>query len=261
MPKIKFIRSFWGNLNNFNQRHRIEINNASKNKDLNEMVYVWGDKNSNYIKSLGFEVTKMSDNETEYGSDFLYDSDVYMIHKLVAIKKGLSQFNKVIFLDWDCNQIKKIDSLFFKLIERQDLGIQMPLYSYPKKYKEIIFKEWKEIPDKEREYVTKQDEYLKKHHYVLNNDFITPNAGFIYCSDSKIIDEILLVNNEFDIKIATEEMAFTEYTKKRCIDLKDYILRYEPLVCDAKYDSHFNQKELNEYISKFIKKDLYFIHE
>ncbi len=261
MPEIKFIRSFWGNLNNFNQRHRIEINNASKNKDLNEMVYVWGNKNCDYIKSLGFEVTKMSDNETEFGSDFLYDSDVYMIHKLEAIKKGLSQFNKVIFLDWDCNQIKKIDSSFFKLIERQDLGIQMPLYSYPKKYKEIIFKEWKDIPDKEREYVTKQDKYLKKHHYVLNNDFITPNAGFIYCSDSKIIDEILLVNNEFDIKIATEEMAFTEYTKKRCIDLKDYIIRYEPLVCNAKYESHFNQKELNVYISKFIKKDLYFIHE
>ena len=261
METSKFIRAFWGNLDNFNQRHKIEINNTSKNKDLSEMVYVWGDKNCNYIKSLGFEVTKMSDKETEFGFDFLYDSDVYMIHKLEAIKKGIDQFGSVIFLDWDCNQIKKIDSLFFEMIEQQDLGIQMPLYSYPKNYKEIIFKEWKEIPDKEREYVTKQDEFLKKHHYVLNDNFITPNAGFIYCSDSKIIDDILLVNKEFDIKIATEEMAFTEYSKKKCNTLKDYIVRYEPLVCNAKYESHFNQKELNTYISTFIKKDLYFIHE
>jgi hypothetical protein len=258
---MKFIRAFWGDLNNFNQRHRKEIINASGNKDLSEVVYVCGDKNCDYIKSLGFEVVKMSDNETEFGSDFLYDCDVYMIHKLEAIRKGIDQFNEVIFLDWDCNQIKRIDSLFFEMIEQQDLGIQMPLYSYPKNYKELVFSEWQDIPDKERAYVTKQDEYLKKHHYVLNDDLITPNAGFIYCSDAKIIDEILLLNEEFDIKIATEEMAFVEYTKKRCKDLKDYIIRYEPLVCNAKYDSHFNQRILNDYISKFIKKDLYFIHE
>ena len=58
---MKFIRSFWGYLNNFNQRHKKEIIEASKNKSLHEVVFVWGTENYNFIKSLGFECILISD--------------------------------------------------------------------------------------------------------------------------------------------------------------------------------------------------------
>jgi len=63
------------------------------------------------------------------------------------------------------------------------------------------------------------------------------------------------------IMIASEEMSFVEYSKMFCENLEDYIKRFEPLVCNAKYETHFNQKDLNRYITQIVKKDLYFIHE
>lgn len=232
----------------------------SKKTKLNEMVFVWGKSNYEFIKSLGFDCTLVSVNSTEYGDDYLYDSDKYMIHKLVAIKLGIEIFNRIIFLDWDCHQLKQIDSNFYKLIDERDGDIQMPMYIYPKNYSEIVLNEWKDIPLKEKEYVLKQQHYLEKYNYDWKNSYVTPNAGFIYCSNSKIIDELVSINETQKIGIASEEMSFVEYTKKYCNSLEDYINKYEPYVCSAKTNNHFNQLELNNYISQFMKKDLYFQH-
>lgn len=257
---MKFIRAFWGDLNNFNQRHRNEIINISKNTKLNEMVFVWGNMNYEFIKSLGFDCTLMSNEPTEYGEDYLYDSDKYMIHKLVSIKIGIELFNQVTFLDWDCHQLKPIDNKFYSLINERDGDIQMPLYIYPKNYSQIVLNEWKDIPPKEKEYVLKQQHYLEKYNYNWGDSFVTPNAGFIYCSNGNIIDELITINETQKIGIASEEMSFVEYTKKYCNKLDDYINRYEPFVCSAKTNEHFNQSELNNLISQFMKKDLYFQH-
>jgi hypothetical protein len=259
---MKFIRAFWGDLSNFNERHKHEIIEVSKNKNLNEMVYVWGVENNKFIKSLGYETILMSDNPTEYGDHYLYNSSTYMIHKLEAIKMGIKMFEEVIFLDWDCKQLKPIDKDFFYLLKLQDQEIQMPLYLYPKNYSDIILNEWGELLDSERKkYVLKQQIFLQKHHYEWGDSFVTPNAGFIYCSNASIINDLISISYEHEIGIATEEMAFVEYTKKFVSTLEEYVYRFEPLVCDAKYETHFNQKDLNKFISKLIKKNLYFIHE
>jgi hypothetical protein len=258
---MRFIRSFWGDLDNFNQRHKNEIIHVSKKSKLNEVVFVWGLVNYEFIKSLGFECILMSKMATEYGEDYLYDSDKYMLHKLVSIKLGIELFDKVIFLDWDCHQLKPIDNTFYDLINERDGNIQMPLYTYPKNYSQIVLNEWKDIPSKEKEYVLKQQHYLEKYNYSWENSFVTPNAGFIYCSDSNVIDELILINETQKIGIASEEMSFVEYTKMFCTNLEDYIKRFEPLVCNGKFETHFNQKDLNKFITQIIKKDLYFIHE
>lgn len=257
---MRFIRAFWGNLNNFNQRHKNEILDASKINDLNEVVFVWGLENYNFIKSLGFNCELVSQNPTEYGRDYLYDSNQYMLHKLVAIKLGTDLFGEVVFIDWDCLQLKQIDNNFYTQIEKRDSKIQMPLYVYPKNYSEIVFSEWKDIPSKEKEYVIKQQLYLEKYNYDWEGSYVTPNAGFIYCSDARVMDELIDINNMLEIGIASEEMSFVEYTKKYCNSIVDYINRFEPFVCNAKTNEHFNQIDLNEFISQLMKKDLYFQH-
>ena len=224
------------------------------------MVFVWGLDNYQFIKSLGFNCTLMSNNSTEFGEDYLYDSDKYMIHKLVAIKCGIDLFNQIIFLDWDCNQLKPIDNEFYKLLGERNTDIQMPLYVYPKNYSKIVLDDWNDIPPKEKEYVLKQQHYLEKYNYDWKSSYVTPNAGFIYCSNGEIIDELIEINETQQIGIASEEMSFVEYTKKYCNNLEDYINIYEPYVCNAKTNNHFNQLELNNYISQFMKKDLYFQH-
>ena len=260
MHKVKFIRSYWGDLENFFRRHKDEIIDVSKKTKLNETVYVWGTYNYNFIKSLGFDCVLMSDKSTEYGNDYFYHSGKYMLHKLYAIKKGVQDYGEVIFLDWDCEQIKDIDDGFYELLYEQNKAIQMPLYVYPKNYDEIIFEKWTNMPLKEKNYIMKQKEHLEKHNFDWIDNFVTPNAGFIYCSDEKVMDSLINLNDILKIGIASEEMTFLEYAKENVKDLLGYITNYEPLVCNGKREDHFNQKELNDYISQLIKKDLYFIH-
>ena len=260
MNSLTFIRAFWGDLDNFNQRHRYEIIESANNKNLNEVVFVWGADNYKFIQSLGFNCKLISPESTQYGNDYLYDSDKYMIHKLIAIKMGVKLFGEVVFLDWDCKQLKPIDNRFYELIKESDSEIQMPLYVYPNNYSKIVLDSWKDIPLKEKEYVLKQQHYLEKYNYDWNNSFVTPNAGFVFCSNSDIMDELIHINETQKIGIASEEMAMVEYSKRNCKSVTDYIKRYEPIVCNAKLDDHFNQRELNELISTITKKDLYFQH-
>ena len=79
----------------------------------------------------------------EYLMDYLNNSDTYMLHKLMAIRKGIELYKKVIFLDWDCLQLKIIDQKFYSLLNERDLQIQMPLYIYPPNYCDILFTNWK----------------------------------------------------------------------------------------------------------------------
>ena len=48
-----------------------------------------------------------------------------------------------------------------------------------------------------------------------------------------------------------------EWAKKNNKSLNDWIIQYEPIVCNAKYISHFNQKAYYDYCERFINKKLY----
>lgn len=257
---MKFIRAYWGDLDNFFRRHKDEIINISKVSKLNEVVYVWGLSNYNFIKSLGFECVLMSEKSTEYGNDYFFHSDKYMLHKLYAIKRGVQEYNEVIFLDWDCLQIKEIDVNFYKQLYKQNNDIQMPLYIFPKNFVDIIFNQWTNMPLKEKNYIQKQSSFIEKYHFDWGENYVTPNAGFVYCSNESIIDELINLNETLKIGIASEEMTFLHYTKNIVENLVGYIENYEPIVCNGKKEDHFNQKELNQYILQLIEKDIYFIH-
>ena len=258
---MRFIRAYWGNLDAFDGRHRKEIQNIASSTKLNDYIYVWGKDNFEFITSLGLEAQLVNELPTEYGTDYLYDSHTYMFHKLEAVRKGCLQFGSVIFLDWDTIQLKDIDNNFYELLRVQDSKIQMPLYTYPKNYKQIVLNQWRGIPPKEKEYIDKQITGLVNHHYSWDDNWVTPNAGFIYCTDATVIDELYRLCTVYEIQIASEEMSMVEYSKQYCDSVNEYIERFEPLVCDAKDFSHFNQTDLNRLIESKIQKDLYFLHK
>jgi len=258
---MRFIRAFWGNLDYDNGKYRNEILNIAETSNLNDYVYVWGEENYKFIKLLGFDAELVNKNSTEFGDDFLKNSDTFFFHKLDAVKRGCDRFDSVVFLDWDTRQLKGIDNLFFDLLYKQDEYVQMPLYVYPKNYIELVLNEWKEIPPKVIKYLYKQVRGLQKHHYSWNDSWVTPNAGFIYCKDSSVIENLFLICKEYNINVASEEMSMVEYSKKYCPSIEQYVKRFEPIVCSAKNNSHFNQSELNREIDLHITKNLYFIHD
>lgn len=258
---MRFIRAFWGNLDYDDGKYRKEIQNIASTSKLSDYIYVWGDENYKFITSLGFKAELITKDSTEFGEDFLDNSDTFFLHKLDAVKRGCEKFGSVIFLDWDTRQLKPIDEKFFNLLYKQDNCVQMPLYVYPKNYIELVLSEWKDIPSKVEKYLYKQVKGLQKHHFSWNDSWVTPNAGFIYCSDSKVIDKLLLLCQKHNINIASEEMSMVEYSKKYCTNVEQYIKRFEPIVCSAKDNLHFNQSDLNREIDLHIDKNLYFIHD
>lgn len=257
--KPRFIRAFWGDLDHHDGRHRKEIENTSKGERLNELVYVWGKENEKFIKSFGFETKLISESPYEYGSKYFEESDTFFKHKLMAIKYGVeSNRAGAIFLDWDMVQQKPIDLNFYLKLHNKFL---VPIYSFPINYKDIVLNEWKDISETDRNYVIKHHEVLDKYHWVFNNNYVVPNTSFVFCRDVRIIDEVIRINDEEEIDIISDETPFMWYFLKKDISLEQYIQQHEPLVSDAKFETHFNQKSLNRYISQFIEKDLYFIHE
>jgi hypothetical protein len=250
---LRFIRAYWGDLSAFGGRHSDEILNIRNTSKLDDYVYVWGQSNYNYIKSLGFECEYMG--EFEY--DYLNNSDIYMLPKLWAIQSGVLQFKEVVFLDWDCLQERELDDNFYQLLRSRD-SIQMPLYVYPINYKEQVYSQWLDIPIKEKQYIEKQYEGLTKFHYKWQDSFVTPNAGFIYCSSYDSINSLVgILKQNSDINIAIEEMGFLQYAKQHCNNIEEYSLRFEPLVASAKQDTHFTQRDLNKVLPN---KTIYFQH-
>lgn len=255
---IKIIRAFWGNLDHHDSINRKEIIKTSQGQDLNELVYVWGSENEEFIKSYGFDTKLVSESPFEYGSNIAEDSDTFYKHKLMAIKYGLETYEDgVIFLDWDVVPQKPVDTDFYSKLHNSFLA---PLYSFPPNYKELVLEEWKDISETDTKFIIKQQKILEKYHWTLGSDYIIPNTSFVFCNDVTIIDEIIRINDEEEIDIINDETPVMWYFLKKKISLDDYIKEHEPVVSDAKFDWHYNQKALNKYISQFINKDLYFIH-
>lgn len=250
---MRFIRAYWGNLDAFNGRHKDEIIATSKIEGFNSFVYVWGKENYEFIKAHGFNCKYVE----EFNVDYVDNSNIFMLPKLWAIRAAIQTFGEVVFLDWDCVQLKPVDDEFWNLL-RSRKPIQMPLYSYPIDYVDQVLFSWTDISNKEHTYILKQEIELKKYHYLWKDNYVTPNAGFIYCRSLSAIIELLEFITLRSIRIAIEEMGFVIFTKRFCTTLEEYAAIYEPLVCSGKTNDHFNQKQLNDFL--LPDKNLYFQH-
>jgi hypothetical protein len=103
--KIKIIRALWGD-------SLYILNEIPKTPIFeNELVFVWGKANYDFVKKLGYEALLISETKTQGET---YDSHLkHFGHKLQALKFADEMFGEYLFLDWDVTLVKQIDDEFY----------------------------------------------------------------------------------------------------------------------------------------------------
>jgi hypothetical protein len=243
---IKFIRCLWG-----------DFDEIIPEPILDEVVYVWGQENQDKLVSRGFECVLVSEEKIQYPNHL----DKFK-HKLDALKYGVNDFGRVIFLDWDVTMVKPIDDKFYTYFYGKEF--MMPTYSYPVEYMDMSDFYYDLIAN---EWVKSQIFDMNMFGWKMDNNIILPNAGFIYCDGIDVINKLINITDKWELKTLIEEFAAFIYSNS---SLDDYILNYEPTVIFGREEDHLfhfgpimklPQVPLHEKINGLIKKDIYFIHE
>lgn len=243
---IDFIRILWGGFN--------EIKSVSL---YNETVYVWGSENHKKLLDLGYKCVLMSDSETIHNNE-----NTKFLHKLIGLKEASLHHDKFIFMDWDVELDKELDSDFFKEFDNKEF--LMPTYSYPNEYLTLTDKL---LNDGARNWTNQQIVEMEKYGWREDDIIVLPNAGFIYCANPDIPDRLLEIALQNNLTTLIEEFAMYIYSQS---DFKSYILKYEPSVIFGRpSDTIFtigNIKRnteiiLHNKIESLIKKNVYFTHQ
>lgn len=243
---IDFIRILWGGFN--------EIKSVSL---YNETVYVWGSENHKKLLDLGYKCVLMSDSETIHNNE-----NTKFLHKLIGLKEASLHHDKFIFMDWDVELDKELDSDFFKEFDNKEF--LMPTYSYPNEYLTLTDKL---LDDGARNWTNQQIVEMEKYGWREDDIIVLPNAGFIYCANPDIPDRLLEIALQNNLTTLIEEFAMYIYSQS---DFKSYILKYEPSVIFGRpSDTIFtigNIKRnteiiLHNKIESLIKKNVYFTHQ
>jgi hypothetical protein len=108
---------------------------------------------------------------------------------------------------------------------------------------------------------------MDKHCWFYDDVYILPNAGFVYNNKKGFGDDLIKIVKDFNIETLIEEFAIQIYSN---MSLEDYVLNHESKVINGRpewYSVSVNgtninsPKRINDYVTKLIKKDIYFIHE
>lgn len=226
---IKFIRAVWGDM---------DLSIIPQTPQYNEVVYVWGIENKLQLDSLGYTTILCDRNKLNFKyTSFLYE----FIHKLIAIEKASKSFSKILFLDWDYNLYKNLDDDFFNYINTKTF--LAPVYEYS-----IDDSNYSYNDSESFEY--NKSESIKKYSWSKDENYIIPNAGFIYISDSIIATELLQIAKNQNLKTLIEEFAIQIWSN---CNLESYIENFHPKVCFGR-----NESNINTYVESIIEKDIYF---
>jgi len=237
--KSKIVRAFWGD---YSKR----VDEIPLTPLFDETVFVWGDKNYEYLTSLGYKCEKMSSDDMRH-----YSVDEMFFLKPLAWKKACEMFGSILFLDWDVYIVKPLDNDFWNDFDEKKFSA--PIYSYPKGIENEV---WAEVLKK----------YLNKYSWEWDQFLVLPNAGLVYLDGIDTANQIVNIIENDKLKGLTEEFAL--YKLANC-DLKTYLNLYEPKVINGRPDFHYFDigkfkgyfsKKLNKYTGTQVKKDIYLIH-
>ena len=243
---IDFIRILWGG---FNEIKSVPL--------YNETVYVWGSENHKKLLDLGYKCVLMSDSETIHNNE-----NTKFLHKLIGLKEASLHHDKFIFMDWDVELDKELDSDFFKEFDNKEF--LMPTYSYPNEYLTLTDKL---LNDGARNWTNQQIIEMEKYGWREDDIIVLPNAGFIYCANPDIPDRLLEIALQNNLTTLIEEFAMYIYSQS---DFKSYILKYEPSVIFGRpSDTIFTIGDikrnteiiLHNKIESLIKKNVYLTHQ
>jgi len=251
--KRAIIRALWGSFYGFDS----DITTPKPSKLLNEIksqsecelckteVYVFGTWNCNFLKSLKYNPVQIS----EKNSIWDMKTELYR-HKLEVLKCAMTDYDEIVYLDWDCIPQKTItDDIWGILGKKESLQANLQLY----KSKKCL---WRKVDQRK-----------------------TCNGGFIYIRDKNIPD--LLIKNWDGFKKFTDEQA--NKRRERNLELRereksliyndepslsmyvdsamgqwngseDYWNHYEPEICNLKTKSAYDKDRLSN-------KNVFFEHE
>lgn len=243
---MKIVRALWGN----NTQTLSEIPLQPLFPD--EIVFVWGVDNFDYLQRLGYNIIKVGLEET------YKDYNLRFYHKLEALILADELFEEYLFLDWDVEINKPIDDTFIKYL-KEGSSLQCPLYSdYSKNYVvESINKMRKNGISDPRfdKYVRGIEKHLKKYSWELENYFVLPNFSFFYSRNLNIGKKLMSICKENNISTNVEEFALYKYVN---CSLNYYIDNHSPVVL---YGNERLPNELKDYIDQRKVKDLYLKHD
>lgn len=254
---MKFIRILWGDYSKY-ENQILE----SKNDKLNEMIFVWGKDNFDKLTDIGYECTLISDDPYDYNiaDNHTFINYKSLIHKIIGIETALKIYDEIVFLDWDCRKTKDIDDRFFELIRNKNSEIQVPLYTYPILAFERLISDTTDITM--LKFFTKLKMYVEQYSFKYADNYIIPNTGFFYCSNVKIIENLLTLIAENDLETVPDEFSVFLFTKS--LGLDGYIEKIEPFVIDGKEHGYhwWNDMEADfmKYKNKTLNKEIYFKH-
>jgi len=251
--KVKIIRTYWGDT----QKLKREI--PPQPIYTNQIVFVWGEENNQFLKKRGFDTILMSDEiPNEYNS---YEGQFY--RKLLALDLSLKMFGEVILLDWDCYILRELDDNFYNYLKEKPT--QCPLYG---QYKNVKYSWVEATPPKnkdEEKWVDVCESKFIKYSWKLDSILVSPNFGFVYSRDIELGKKLIEISNNNKLDGCIEEHAMFIYAD---CSLEEYIEKYHPFfikgVCtDYKSDNFLStqsQKYFNSYIDDFIEFDTYLHH-
>jgi len=239
--KRNFIRALWGNVaQHRNGKIQKEILNTKESFPF--VIYTFGTENHKWLIDHGFTSRLVSDEAIKW------DLETMMYrHKLEVFKYALEDFDEIVFLDWDCCQVKPYYDVWETLNKKE--SFQANLFQY--RTKKCLWR------DKDPRKVT--------------------NGGFVYIRDKSIPDIIIklweelriwVLNKEKERRSRGLELRFREQSliyddepaMSKYIDLfcgewcgaDKYWNLFEPEVCNLSRKSVYDADKLNSKNNIFI---------
>lgn len=244
---IKVIRALWGD-------SKKVLEEVPEQPLYDEYVYVWGIDNYKLLVERGYQVELLDTFHTPFPSKYHT-----FFNKLVVFKNAVEKFNKVLFIDWDCTQIKPLDNKFWQWFENKTFAA--PLYCYPTDIKNHI----SGMNDEQKKWMYLQISMLDDYSWRYKNLSIIPNACMVYLSDISLCIKMIQDYRKYNMSTVEE---FAMYTSIEC-SLDYYLQNYEiPFVFGRPDNDYFSLGELegdfshqlNSHIRNKVKKDIYFQH-
>ena len=225
----QFIRTLWGEYDSQdkNKLRRKKLDNdielLLKNPyRVNFKTYVFGENNYVYLQDHGIDNIELI-----YDRPIVWDMGTQQFrHKIEAFKRGIEEFDEIVFLDWDCQAIKPLPENFWNTLREKE-KIQAILRMYKRKK------------------VSWRKEDRRK----------IPCASFVYINDKDVGQDLVSLWEKMN-KPWSEEIVMMKYMEEingGWKGIEDYWEKFEPnfFVLDEGYI--YSKEKLNI-------KDLVFKH-
>ena len=145
MSKIQFVRGLWGD-----DKKTLEYVKGSDEiyAKISPKIYVYGDENYKFLKSLGKDCELISNSPTVHKDNAR--------HKLEIIEKALQDSPEIIFVDWHIMLTDNDLPFNFESIRKEGAPVRAVLRMYKKRYATWRKEEQRKVPASDFLYVKGQ---------------------------------------------------------------------------------------------------------